>query len=128
MRYNWQPKPTFRYPPPELVEFENGANYYKTHDGRKAARASKVVNEPFDPKKWYEMCGGQKDGAIVSSIINGIGTLTHKRIELYLKNFRAPKWNLWMVNSFFGGIQPLLDNIDNIVVCEQPVYSPTLGS
>lgn len=32
-----------------------------------------------------------------------------------------------MVNSYFGGIQPLLDNIDNILVCEQPVYSPVFG-
>lgn len=119
--------PAFRYPAPVLRTAPSGATWYETHDGKRAQRASKVVNEPFDPVAWYDMCGGQSDGATVSSIINGIGTLTHRRIELYLRNEPAPKWNLPYVNQYFGGIQPLLDNITNVMCNEQAVYSPTLG-
>lgn len=119
--------PAFRYPAPVLKTADSGATWYETFDGKRAQRASKVVNDPFDPVAWYDMCGGQSDGKLVSTIINSIGTLTHKRIELYLRNEKAPKWNLPYVNAYFGGIQPLLDNITNVMCNEQPVYSPTLG-
>ena len=117
----------FRYQAPVLRVAESGASWYETHNGRRAVRASKVVNKPFDPYGWYEMCGGQGDGKLVSEIINNLGTLTHSRIEKYLRNEKAPKWNLQPVNAYFGGIMPLLDNIDNITVCEQPLYSEKLN-
>ena len=125
--FTWTESPAFRYPAPVLRTAESGATWYETHDHKRAARASKVVGEPFDPKSWYDMCGGPEDGAAVSAIINKIGTLTHKRIELYLGGKPAPKWNLPYVNAYFGGIQPLLDNIDNVMCLEQAVYSPKMG-
>jgi len=125
--FTWTEQPTFRYPPPVLKVADSGASWYETHDGKKAVRASKVVGDPFDPTGWFEMCGGQSDGQLVSTIINSLGTLTHSRIERYLRNQRAPKWNLQPVNAYFGGIMPLLENINNITCCEQPLYSPALG-
>lgn len=128
MRFNWTEPPEFLYPPPTLKTAPSGASWYETHNGKKAVRASKVVQgSPFDPVAWFEMCGGQSDGQLVSNIINNLGTLTHSRIEKYLRNEQAPKWNLQPVNAYFGGIMPLLDNIDNITVCEQPLYSESLN-
>lgn len=107
---------------------ESGATWYETHDGRKAARASKVVQtEPFDPSAWYAMCGDQKHGRMVNDVILNIGTLTHRQIEIFLRNEKLPTYSLRDVQEHFGRIMPLLQRISNIVALEQSLYSPTLG-
>ena len=128
MTFSWSPEqPHFNYPAPVLRTADSGATWYETHDGRKAARASKVVGSPFDPTSWYAMCGGPKEGKLVNDVILSIGTLTHRQIEIFLRNDPLPTYSLRDVQEHFGRIMPLLQRISNIVALEQPLYSPTLG-
>lgn len=129
--FTWRANsPSFNYPAPVLNESDSGAHWYVTHDGQKTVSVSKVAkigDKPFDSYNWYENCGGQKMGRLINNIVLDTGTLVHNNIECYLKNKKLPGWNLEHIQAHFGRIMPSLQKINNIIACEQPVYSPTLG-
>lgn len=116
---------------PEPYKYKiNGIRHYSFADGSNYPSVTAIIKNgqdsgAFDPFKNWEKTlidkHGIKKGERKRNIASKIGDYTHAQIELFLRGGLADK-NL-VRKSLAKHIEPFLDNIDQVLGCELPVFS-----
>lgn len=108
------------------IDVADGQRLYCTPTGNTYPSITTILSK--SKKKiiddWKKRIGKQQAEKIQKYATNN-GSYIHELIELYLKNQPVEIDNLFVKNAF-QQLVPYLDNIDNIVLQETPLYSDLL--
>jgi genome maintenance exonuclease 1 len=117
---------TIELPKLKRIDVKDGDRLYCTPSGNTYPSITSILSK--SKKKIiddWERKIGSKQAEKIKKYATNSGTSIHELIELYLKNKEIEIENVFEKNAFYQ-LVPYLDNIDNIVLQETPLYSDLL--